>query len=216
MEWIAYGPRALLIRLEGQAAVDFMPVGRAIDRALSSSKHPLVGDYSIAFDNVLIELSDAAASPEDVAKDLLPWLEALEPVLAEQSPLHEIRVDYTGPDLAELAERHGLTVGEVVELHSRPTYEVAMIGFAPGFPYLEGMDPLLNTPRRASPRSRIPAGSVAIGGEHTGIYPVASPGGWNLIGHADTPLFDPGHPEGESKMFLLQMGDRVRFVPTPA
>jgi KipI family sensor histidine kinase inhibitor len=117
-----------------------------------------------------------------------------------------------GRDLDDLARRLGLSSEEVVRLHSAPTYEVAFLGFLPGFPYLEGLDPRLQAPRRATPRPRVPAGSVGIAGAATGIYPLESPGGWHLIGRSALPLFDP-HREPAA---LLQAGDRVRFVPVDA
>lgn len=124
---------------------------------------------------------------------------------------HEIPVCYDsghGPDLASLAHMHGLTIQQVIDLHTAPTYRVAMTGFAPGFPYLLGLDERLATPRLETPRTRVPAGSIGIAGQQTGIYPSELPGGWRLIGQTPLALFRPGnaaHP------CLLQPGDRVRF-----
>lgn len=133
---------------------------------------------------------------------------------------HEIKVRYDGPDLADVAERTGLGEQEVIERHSRPTYRVAVMGFAPGFPYLTGLDQALQIDRRASPRERIPAGSVAIGGPHAGIYPVASPGGWHLLGSTDATLFRPEaarhHAPEPREVFLFAPGDTVRFIPADA
>lgn len=117
-----------------------------------------------------------------------------------------------GPDLALLAEHAGLEPGEVIERHTAATYTVAMIGFAPGFPYLFGLDPALHMPRRASPRTHVPAGSVAIGGAQTGIYPSDLPGGWQLIGRTPLALFDARRDPPS----LLLPGDRVRFVAIDA
>jgi inhibitor of KinA len=112
-----------------------------------------------------------------------------------------------GPDLAALAVHAGLSCEAVIALHSAATYRVAMLGFAPGFPYLLGLDPALAMPRRGDPRISVPAGSVAIGGSQTGIYPQALPGGWQLIGRTPQLLFDL-HASPPS---LLRPGDRVRF-----
>jgi KipI family sensor histidine kinase inhibitor len=112
-----------------------------------------------------------------------------------------------GPDLAEVAARARMAPEEVVARHSAGNYTVAMLGFAPGFPYLLGLDPALETPRRADPRTRVPAGSVAIGGAQTGIYPRELPGGWQLIGRTPLVLFDPAREQP----CLLAPGDRVRF-----
>jgi inhibitor of KinA len=114
-----------------------------------------------------------------------------------------------GPDLDDVARAAGLSPDEVVALHSAATYQVFMLGFTPGFPYLGGMPARLATPRLATPRQRVAAGSVGIGGAQTGIYPVASPGGWRLVGRTPLRLFDPG----ARSPFLLAPGDRLRFVP---
>ncbi|WP_119717984.1 5-oxoprolinase subunit PxpB [Cognatilysobacter tabacisoli] len=117
-----------------------------------------------------------------------------------------------GPDLAAAARELGLDADELVARHAAPIYTVAMIGFAPGFPYLSGLDPALALPRLATPRTRVPAGSVAIGGAQTGIYPRESPGGWRLIGRTPCVLFDPQRAAPS----LLFPGDRVRFRPVDA
>lgn len=124
----------------------------------------------------------------------------------------EIPVRYDGPDLDAVAAHCGLSVDELVRLHSAPEYLVYFLGFQPGFAYLGGLDPRLHTPRRAEPRLAVPAGSVGLAGAQTGIYPLASPGGWQLIGRTALPLFDP---QAEPPT-LLAPGDRVRFVPEGA
>jgi KipI family sensor histidine kinase inhibitor len=132
-----------------------------------------------------------------------------QPDESEPGAEHVIGVVYDGPDLAFVAERAGLTEREVIELHVSASYEVAMMGFAPGFAYLTGLDRRLVMPRREAPRPRVAAGSVAIGGPYTGVYPCASPGGWHLLGRTSMTLFDPEIGA------LLALGDRVRFVHTP-
>jgi KipI family sensor histidine kinase inhibitor len=117
-----------------------------------------------------------------------------------------------GPDLDALASHTGLAASDVIARHTAATYTVAMLGFAPGFPYLFGLDPALEMPRRASPRTRVPAGSVAIGGAQTGIYPSELPGGWQLIGRTPLALFDARRVPPS----LLMPGDRVRFVAIDA
>lgn len=112
-----------------------------------------------------------------------------------------------GPDLERVAAQAGLPAAEVVRRHAAAEYRVALVGFAPGFPYLLGLPPELATPRHARPRTAVPAGSVAIAGAQTGIYPLASPGGWNLVGRTSFRLFDPG----ATPPAALQVGDRVRF-----
>lgn len=112
-----------------------------------------------------------------------------------------------GPDLAELAAHCRLTPEQVVARHAAPDYRVYLLGFVPGFPYLGGLDPALAAPRRATPRTRVPRGSVAIAGLQTGIYPLESPGGWQLIGRTPLRLFDPEAADP----CLLRPGDRLRF-----
>jgi KipI family sensor histidine kinase inhibitor len=142
--------------------------------------------------------------------------EALEQLLvpsgtarAPSGPLVEIPVVYDGPDLAEVADATGLAVGDVIARHSSSTYAAAFLGFTPGWAYLVGLDPELHLPRRSTPRTVVPAGSVAIASEFTGVYPTNSPGGWHLLGHTDAQMFDPSRP----KAALVMAGDRVRFVP---
>jgi KipI family sensor histidine kinase inhibitor len=119
-----------------------------------------------------------------------------------------IAVAYDGDDLDEVADATGLSVEEVVGLHSSGEYRVAFCGFAPGFGYLTGLPERLRLPRRATPRTRVPAGSVAIAAEYSAVYPRSSPGGWNLLGHTDAILFDVERDPPS----LLAPGTSVRFV----
>jgi len=124
----------------------------------------------------------------------------------------EIPVRYggeNGPDLAYVARQCGCSERDVIQMHSEREYVVYFIGFQPGFPYLGGLDSRLQVPRRVEPRQVVPAGSVAIAGEQTGIYPLRSPGGWHLIGKTDLQLFDPMRTPPS----LLAPGDRVVFLP---
>ena len=113
-----------------------------------------------------------------------------------------------GPDLDDVAAHCGLTPADVIAQHAAVTYQVAMLGFAPGFTYLLGLPPALATPRLATPRLRVPPGSVGIAGNQTGIYALSTPGGWRIIGHTPLLLFDPDR----DKPFMVEAGDRVRFV----
>ncbi|MFJ5230823.1 allophanate hydrolase subunit 1 [Kitasatospora sp. NPDC088391] len=121
-----------------------------------------------------------------------------------------IPVRYDGPDLAEVAALTGLTVRQVVERHTAAHYRVAFCGFAPGFAYLTGLDPVLRVPRRAEPRTRVPAGAVAVADEYTGVYPRPSPGGWRLLGSTALTLWDTA---ADPPTRLLP-GTSVRFVET--
>lgn len=161
--------------------------------------------------NITVVLRDPQSLALDAIERLQRWWEesdALEP----ESRTIEIPVIYggdAGPDLPDVARHTGLTQKQVVELHASIDYVVWFLGFQPGFPYLGGMPENLATPRRAEPRVRVPAGSVGIGGAQTGIYPLETPGGWNLIGRTELPLFNPSLPEP----VLLRPGDTLRFIP---
>jgi KipI family sensor histidine kinase inhibitor len=140
-------------------------------------------------------------------------LREVSPVDSQPAGAHEvvIPVAYGGEDLAEVASETGLTVAEVVARHSAGSYVSAFCGFAPGFAYLGGSDPALHVSRRSSPRTRIPAGSVAIAGEYSAVYPSASPGGWRLLGRTETPVWDVERDPPN----LLPPGTRVRFRELP-
>ncbi|MFF5983330.1 allophanate hydrolase subunit 1 [Streptomyces olindensis] len=121
----------------------------------------------------------------------------------------EIPVRYDGPDLADVAAHWGVPEPEVARIHAETEFRVAFCGFAPGFGYLTGLPPCYDVPRRATPRTAVPAGSVALAGPYTGVYPRSSPGGWQLIGTTDAVLWDHARVPAA----LLSPGTRVRFVP---
>ncbi|MFI8569500.1 allophanate hydrolase subunit 1 [Rhodococcus sp. NPDC078407] len=141
---------------------------------------------------------------------ILDWIAAAEPVVAtdaEPPGSVTIAVVYDGDDLDEVARLTGLSTTEVVAAHTGQTWTVAFGGFAPGFGYLVGTDTRLHVSRRSSPRTSVPAGSVGLAGEFSGIYPRSSPGGWQLIGHTDAPLWDLDRDPPA----LLRPGTTVRF-----
>ncbi|MCG7379278.1 5-oxoprolinase subunit PxpB [Paenibacillus sp. ACRSA] len=143
---------------------------------------------------------------------LLTSLQGLQSVSPKQTRTVTIPVCYGGefgPDLEYVASVHALTPDEVIAIHTAGEYLVQMLGFAPGFPYLGGLSARIATPRRATPRLRVEAGTVGIGGEQTGIYPLATPGGWQCIGRTPIALFRPDN----NPPSLLSAGDRVRFTP---
>src|SRR2546425_2543253 len=132
------------------------------------------------------------------------------PPMEEPGRLHRIPVVYDGPDLDEVASRLGRTRQEIVELHARPIYRVFLVGFVPGWAYLGPLPDELVLPRRPLPRTHVPAGSVAIAGQQTGIYPLDTPGGWHLIGRTPVRLFLPDSDPPS----LFRAGDRVKFFAT--
>jgi len=129
------------------------------------------------------------------------------PPMDEPGRLHRIPVVYDGPDLEEVAARLGLSTRQVVEIHARPIYRAFLVGFVPGWAYLGPLPDELVLPRRPVPRTQVPAGSVAIAGHQTGIYPLSSPGGWHLIGRTSVRLFLPDSDPPS----LFRAGDRVKF-----
>ncbi len=173
---------------------------------------PAACTVALHYDPLQIELLAETQTPfEALAQQVTQRLIALDPAAAPAPSEHEIPVCYGaefGEDLKAVARTHGLTAEEVVAMHSAPQYRVRILGFAPGFAYLAGLDPRIATPRRPTPRTRVPAGSVGIGGELTAVYPLDLPGGWHLIGRSPLSFFDPS-AEPPS---LLAVGDRVRFV----
>ena len=134
------------------------------------------------------------------------------PPMAEPGRLHRIPVVYDGPDMEAVAAVLGLPASKIVEMHTRPIYRVFLVGFVPGWGYLGPLPEELELPRRQVPRTRVPAGSVAIAGRQTGIYPLETPGGWHLIGTTSVRLFLPD----SDPPCLFRAGDRVKFFAAPA
>lgn len=194
-------------RISPEIAAQIAALGRAIMNAGIPGILETVPAYAslmIYYDPLVLDYADARAAVEQAAA-------AADNEHAAAGRLVEIPVCYGGeygPDLPFVAEHAGLTEEEVIELHSGTEYLLYMLGFMPGFPYLGGLDERLHTPRLDTPRTTIPAGSVGIGGKQTGIYPIASPGGWQLIGRTPLQLFDPN---GDGQL-PYAAGDRIRFV----
>ncbi|MBB2488155.1 5-oxoprolinase subunit PxpB [Mitsuaria sp. WAJ17] len=210
----ALGERAVLLDFPGASAgLELQQrLWRLRERLLAAGDVvidcvPGMGNLSWVFD------PDRLNGDKACARLMQLWQAELErPAPALQSGrLVEIPVHYggeAGPDLAGVARHHGLPPREVVRLHSQAEYRVFFLGFLPGFAYLDGLPAALHTPRLATPRTAVPAGSVGIGGAQTGVYPCASPGGWQLIGRTALCLFN-----AEARPpTLLQPGDRLRFV----
>ena len=177
---------------------------------------PAVCTVALHYDPSRIESpNDGTSAYATLAQHVTQRLQSLDSFEIAQPSTFDVPVCYGrehGEDLEALARSHDLSVEQVIELHCAPLYRVQMLGFAPGFAYLAGLDNRLATPRRPNPRTRVPAGSVAIGGELTGIYPLELPGGWHLIGRSPLALFDAS----AQPPTRLGIGDHVRFVPISA
>ena len=209
------GPRAWLVRFDTRVGDRAYADGQTLQRAVQAAPPPGLLEIVPAYTTLMLEFAPGAhPSAAALRKHLRPALAAAATEPEAPHRVVHIPVVYGGPDLARVAAHAGLSERRVVELHTAGAYRVHLLGFAPGFAYLGGLDPRLHTPRLDSPRPRVPAGSVAIGGAQTAVYPLATPGGWNLIGHSPLPLFDPARSGEEA--FLLRPGDEVRFVEEPA
>lgn len=181
--------------------------------ALRDLAEPGVHGVVPAYSSLAVHFDPLATDTEGLARRVAE-LAVRELRSAAEDPrsshrLHVLPVRYDGPDLAMVAERLGLAPAELTRRHADRTYQVLFLGFVPGFGYLGPLDPRLALPRRDEPRRRVPAGSLAIAGEQTAVYPVETPGGWHLIGRTETVLFDPARDPPN----LLAAGDRVRFEP---
>lgn len=203
------GESAVVLELEPPLSLESQQrIWGLTQRLLDSTS---VSEVIPGMNNITVVLRE----PQNLALDgielIQRWWEESEAIIPESRRI-EIPVIYGGnfgPDLSEVAEHCGLSVSQVVEQHSSVDYVVYFLGFQPGFAYLAGLAPALATPRRAEPRLMVPAGSVGIGGSQTGVYPLATPGGWQLIGQTSVKLFNPA----DEKPTLLAPGDIVRFVP---
>lgn len=212
-------PQAALL---GDSALLFTFSGR-IDPADNARVHALAAGVAAlglpgiralvpSYSALAVHFDPLAWDPADLERALAAAGEA--PAAPAETRIVEIPVRYggeDGPDLASVAAHCNLSPEEVVRRHAGGTYRVHFLGFAPGFPYLGGLDPALAAPRLDAPRTRVRAGSVGIAGAQTGIYPLDSPGGWRLIGRTPLALFDPGRLEP----CLLRPGDLLRFVEAP-
>lgn len=199
------GESAFLIELADGSS------GRAAALAahLREAPPPAVLDAVAAYDTVAVYFDPLACSSRELSSLLLRELEGVSAPTHERAVEHVIRVTYDGEDLDAVAKRTGLSRADVIEIHAAGQYSVLAVGFVPGFAYLGELDGRLRLPRRDTPRTRVPAGSVAIAGGQTAVYPLTTPGGWHIIGRTEARMFDPTR----SPPSLLAVGDRVRFVP---
>lgn len=170
---------------------------------------PTYRSVLIQYDPLLVSQQDVVDALGEVADRLI---DAQTGEISRTPKIYELPVAYggeNGPDLSSVAENAGMPVDDVIRIHSSTAYRVYMLGFSPGFPYLGGMDERIACPRLKTPRTRVPAGSVGIAESQTGVYPSASPGGWQLIGRTPVELFDAA----KDPPSVLQPGHFVRFVP---
>ena len=177
-------------------------------------REPVAGIRNLhpAYCSVLVKFDPLKWRHEQLEEILMEYFGRLEDVTLHEPRQVEIPVCYGGehgPDLIDVSEIHGMTPAQVIELHSSATYVVYFLGFVPGFAYLGELPEALVTPRLPTPRRNVPPGSVGIAGRQTGVYPVATPGGWRLLGRTPLSMFRPE----QDGFGLLSIGDRVRFTP---
>ena len=207
------GDSALTIAFGTEKSTELLKRVHAAAFAVSAAALPEVEDVVTAYLSLAVFYDSGKASYSDVAARVLGICEPASTAgpPPEASRTHEISVAYDGPDLEEVATSLGLSTEDVIGRHLARTYSVDLIGFVPGWAYLSELDPALHLPRRTQPRPRVPAGSVAIAGAQTGVYPLVTPGGWHIIGHTDAVMFDPPRDPPA----ILRPGDKVRFVRAP-
>lgn len=217
------GDRALLIEVGDHADPATIARIRALADHLAQLDLPGVLDFVPALCTIGVHYdpeewrdeSEAHTPYEMLVERIQRELPDMASLTVSEGPLRHIPVCYDadfGQDLTALADAQGLSTQQVIEIHSAAIYSVYMIGFAPGFAYLGPLDERLALPRRETPRSRVPAGSVAVANQYTGIYPADLPGGWHVIGRTPLQLFDPSLQQPS----LLSAGDRVQFEPIGA
>lgn len=206
------GPDALIIRFGDQSSPNLAALIRAATDCLTSALGNQLCDLVPSYTTLAIYYDPRQNDFEQLCDKIGPLLAVLPETKAKAGRLVEIPVWYdpaVGPDLERLAQHCRLSLDEVIRRHSEREYRVFAIGFAPGFAYLGNVDDSLITPRLATPRKTVAAGSVALAERQTAVYPLATPGGWNILGRTPMTMFDPTLPS----LCPVSAGDRVRFVP---
>ena len=203
------GDRALLVTLGRSIDPALLGQVLALDQALQDRRPGGLLSTVPAYASVLCRF-DPAVTDAARLEASIRQLEGRVDTSIPAGPVVDVPTRYDGPDLADVALKTDLTPTAVIDAHADREYLVYCVGFAPGFTYCGTLPDKLSVPRLASPRTRVPAGSVGIAGQQTGIYAVDSPGGWNLIGRTEMRLFDPA----ADPPTRFKVGDRLRFVPT--
>ena len=214
-----FGDSALMVslgdELDAKLNEDVHSIATAIRRRSAGDQR--FGQPVPAYASVLVPIDIRLAAPDELIETLAGIVDSTLDGAAERIPparRHEFPTRYghaDGPDLDDLAALHDLRPADVIDLHSSIDYRVYFLGFAPGFAYLGRVPEAIATPRRSTPRSHVPAGSVAIGRDQTGVYPFGTPAGWHVIGRTGVELWNPA----ADPPALLAPGDTVRFVPIP-
>ena len=204
------GDTSLTVEFGHKISTEINAKIRAFNMALATSKIPGIVETVPTYCSLMIHYNPGVIQYEPLVNQLKRLLKHLDQIEMPPSNVLEIPVLYGGeygPDLEFVAKHAGKTAEEVIQIHSSTEYLIYMLGFTPGFAYLGGMDESIATPRLKQPRVKIPAGSVGIAGSQTGVYPIDSPGGWQLIGQTPMRMYDPTRQEP----ILVKAGDYIRF-----
>lgn len=210
-EIIPASDRTILVKFGNQISKNLHKQVFSLIKYLLDNKIDDIVNIHPAYSSVMVSLKNSSKLNE-ISKLLNDAISKIDANKNYDSKMIEIPVAYGseyGPDLARVSEHTGLSFSEIIKYHSKKEYLVYFIGFSIGFPYFGGMDNAIATPRLDSPRKIVPEGSIGIAGSQTGIYPLSSPGGWNLIGRTPLKIFNFNNPE-ES---LISMGNTVKFIP---
>lgn len=210
-EIVPLGDSTLLVQLGDEIDIAVNRYVHTLAGLLQSSLVDGVIETVPAYGTLLIHYDPLVLTYKEISEWTRSKLDQLQDTSKRKPRQLEIPVQYGGEygvDLPFVANYHHLSVEDVIRIHSHPTYTIYMMGFTPGFPYMGKLDDAIATPRLETPRTRVPAGTVAIAGSQTGIYPIDSPGGWRLIGHTSVRLFDLA----SDTPFLFSPGDEIKFV----
>lgn len=205
---VALGDAALLVTFAATISRDANDRVRAASARVRALRLGAVTDVVPAYTTLAVYFDSSRVAFDEIVRAIAPAIISTDVIDDARGSLVEIPVRYDGPDLSEVAERTGLKITEVIDRHLSRTYHAYMSGFVPGFTYLGELDDALILPRRSSPRVHVPAGSVAIAGAQTAVYPLETPGGWHLIGSTSVVMFDPQRKQPA----LIRAGDTVRFI----
>jgi inhibitor of KinA len=204
------GDRSLLVELGEKISPDINRCVQELMLQLQQARLPGVREFAPGYRSLLVVFDPLTLSPSELTARILDIAARPGSTGLPQAKLLTVPVFYGGeygPDLEEVADRLGISTDEVIRLHTETMYRVYMIGFMPGYPYMGELPAALAVPRRSTPRTRVPKGSVGIAQRQTGIYTVESPGGWQIIGWTPVEFFDPARRLPS----LLEMGDAVKF-----
>ena len=212
MRFLKAGDSSLIIELGNEISPIINYNLKKITDYLDSLKHPAIKDLLPTYRSVIVYYDPLLITFEEL-KDIVEKNCKIDDTNVDSMKkfIVEIPVLYGGeygPDIENITTHNNLSIEEVIKIHTSGEYLVYMLGFTPGFPYLGGMDKRIATPRLKTPRTKIPGGSVGIAGEQTGVYPIESPGGWQLLGRTPLNFFDPNN----EKPFLINAGEYIKFV----